>query len=217
MNQSGNPGSGACRLDIDAVLPLTALIESRLRTLDVSVAELARRMGYETTVEKGVRRIEALLAGELKQARNLASGLAKGLEMDGAVVQAAIEDTRYVHWARDDRAYRQAFQPHVIWETTLSAPSPIAIAGMVNARRGLFWYPGPIEAARISDEAVAAMPEGVACYGRVVGFHVNYSPDCAVRFDTQGVPLAALVQAIRPGASSASIIECVSFPTGYPP
>lgn len=205
MNQSGNPGGGPYRLDIDAVLPLTSLIESRLRMLDLSVAGLARRMGYETTVEKGVRRIEALLAGDLEQARKLTSGLATGLEVDKDVVQAAIEDTRYVHWARDDRAYRQAFQPHVVWETTLSVPSPIAVAGMVNARRRLFWYPGAIEAARISDEAVAAMPEGVACYGRVIGFHVNYSPDCAVRFNRQGESSGALDQAIRPGTSHASV------------
>ena len=203
MNQKR--GGGTYRLDIDDELPLTALIESRLRTLGLTKAQLARRMGYETTVEKGVRRLEALLVGDLEEARHLASKLAQGLAVDEAIVQGAIEDSHYVRWARDDRAYRETFQPHVVGETASSIPSPITVAGMVNARRGLFWYPGVTEAARISEEAIAAQPEGVPCYGRVVGFYVNYSPDSAVKFNNQGEPLEALSRAVRPGRASASI------------
>lgn len=205
MNQTMDRGCIAYRLDIDGELPLTTLIESRLLALGLTKAQLAREMGYQTTVAKGIRRIEALLAGDLKQAPKLAEGLAKGMAVEEAVVQEAIEDTRYVSWARDDRAYRAGFRPHVIWETALSIPSPIVIAGMVNARRGLFWYPQNPDAPAISEDALAAMPEGVVCYGRVVGFYVNYSPDCAVRFDRQGEPLEALDRAIRPGFSRASV------------
>lgn len=202
MNPKENTRGGTYRLDIDGELPMTTLIESRLRTLGLTKAQLARRMGYETTVEKGVRRLEALLVGDLGEARHLASKLAQGLSVNEAVVQGAIEDSHYVRWARDDRAYRETFQPHVVWETVSSIPSPISAAGMVNARRGLFWYPGPNKLACINEEAVAVMPEGVACYGRVVGFRVNYTPDCAVRFNTQGDPLEALGRAVRPGIVS---------------
>lgn len=204
-NQSDKPDVGAYRLDIDGELPLTTLIVSRLTALELTKAGLARRMGYETTVAKGVRRLEALLAGDLKQYSNLKEPLAKGMAVEGALLDEAAADTRYVLWAREDRAYRREFTPHVVWDTTLSIPSPITIAGFVNARRGLFWFPVAIDPARISDEATSAMPVGVACYGRVTGFYVNYSPDCAVRFNQQGEPLETFDHAVRPGFARASV------------
>ncbi|MBJ6981663.1 hypothetical protein [Luteimonas sp. MC1572] len=193
------------RLNIDGDLPMADLMEARMRALGLTNAQLARRMGYVSTVAKGIRHIEAMLAGDLKESRGLACKLAAALEVDEGVVFDAIEDSRYVQWARDDRGYRQAFQPHVVWETTLSIPSPITIAGVVNARSRLFWYPDPDSAETIVQQAVAAMPEGVVCYGRVVGFCVNYSPDHAVQFDRQAVPLETLGHAVRPGFSRASL------------
>ncbi|MBJ6978985.1 hypothetical protein [Luteimonas sp. MC1895] len=191
------------RLDIDGDLPLADLVETRMRALGLTKAQLAGRMGYASTVAKGVRRIEALLAGDLKQSRELADKLAAGLDVDEASVLGAIDDSRYVQWARDDRAYRQSFQPHVVWATTSSIPSPIVVAGLVNARSRLFWYPDPDSAETILRQAVAAMPEGVVCYGRVVGFCINYSPDHAVRFDREAVSLETLAHAVRLGFSRA--------------
>ena len=196
---------GRYRLDIDADLPLTRLIRERMDALGLSKAELARSMGYGATVEKGIRRIEALLAGQLGKAGPVSEKLAEGLAVDPKIVDIAASDTRYVLWARDDRNYRRDFAPHVVWETEQSRPSPITIAGMVNAQGRLYWYPGSIDPVRISDEALRVMPQGVPCYGKVTGYHVNYSPDCAVRFDTNGEPLEALDHAIRPGFAKASV------------
>lgn len=204
-NQSDKSDVGAYRLDIDGELPLTTLMASRLSALELTKAGLACRMGYEATVAKGVRRLEALLAGDLRHYSNLKEPLAKGMAVEGALLDEAVADTRYVLWARDDRAYRREFTPHVVWKTTLSIPSPTTIAGFINARRGLFWYPGVINPACISEAATSAMPEGVACYGRATGFYVNYSPDCAVRFNQQGEALETFDHAIRPGYASASV------------
>ena len=201
---NGGRSNSAYRLDIDGELPITTLIHSRLEVLRESKVEVVRRMGYKK-VEKGIRRIDALLAGNLTKYAAIGTSVSQGLAIDKAVLDEAVRDTYYVQWARDDRAYREAFIPHVVWHTTLSIPSPIAVAGFINARRFLFWYPDGVDAARISDTAVAVIPKGVVCFGQVIGFYVNYTPDCAVRFNTQGDPLELLVGAKRPGYSSASV------------
>lgn len=189
------------RLDIDEALPLASLIEARLDGLGVSKADLARRMGYATTVEKGVRRIAALVKGDLKPYTNLRGPLAEGLDVDVSVLDAAVADTRYVLWARYDRQYRRDFRPHVVWDTELRIPQPTTIAGMVGANRMLYHYPVSTRPQDWSEEAVATRPRGIPCYGRVRGFWVNYSPDCAVHFNNEGVPGEVFGQAVRPGVS----------------
>ena len=197
------------RLDPDAALPLTTLLlESHTR-----LAELARRCGY-TNVAKGIRRLEELAAGELQHYPALRTGLAAALEIEPVRLDAAVADTSYLLWARDDRSYRDNFRPHVIWATTNSIPSPITIAGLINASGRLFWYPQTASPSCISDEAALTLPEGVACYGRVIGFHVNYTPDNAVSFDCAGNPLAVLDAVVRPGRARATVGgRGLEFPT----
>jgi hypothetical protein len=45
------------------------------------------------------------------------------------------------------------------------------------------------------------LPEGVPAFGKPVGFVINYSPDKAVRFDSNGHPIAILDKAVRPGTA----------------
>jgi hypothetical protein len=182
------------RLDPDSVLPLTVLLQSR----GVRSAELARACGY-ANVSKGVRRIEALSDGDLHDFESLKLLLAKGLDLDIADLETAAADTRYIKWAREDRAYRRGFEPHVIWKTALTIPRPIAIAGVIGASRMLKFIPATGHALKISAEALANCPDGVPCYGRVTGFYVNYSPDRAVEFNREGEPLSVLDAAVRPG------------------
>lgn len=203
-SESAHGDSNRYRLDIDGELPISSLIEARLHTLGVTKAELARRMGYATTVEKGIRRIEALLAGDLKQYKNLRGPLAKGLGLEESDTDAAVEGTRYVLWARDDRQYRRDFTAHVIWDTEFRVPRPIASAGLMGANRLLSYWPVSSRPQDWSEEAVANRPAGIPCYGVIQGFWVNYSPDCAVRFTNQGEPEDVLDQAVRPGVPSAA-------------
>ena len=203
-NEAAPLESHRYRLDIDGALPLASLIEARLDVLGATKAELARRMGCATTVEKGIRRIEALLKADLKQYTNLRGPLAKGLALDESVLDAAVADTRYMLWARNDRQYRRDFKPHVIWDTALRIPRPITIAGLVGANRLLYYYPDSPRPQDWSEQAVANRPRGIPCYGVVDGFWVNYSPDCAVSFTNEGVPEEVFGQSVRPGFPSAS-------------
>lgn len=193
------------RIDIDGELPLMTWMTSQMCALALSKADLARRMGYEITVEKGVRRLDALLAGDLRKYGNLRRELALGLYVDVTALDEVVADTRYVQWARDDREYRLGFTPHVIWDTEFRSPRPISIAGFIGAQRNLYFHPAGTNPADWSEEATANCPPGIPCYGVVRGFWVNYSPDCAVHFSKQGEPDDVLVQAIRPGVATASI------------
>ena len=197
------------RLDPDAPFPLAQLLTGS----GTRLSEVARRCGY-TNFAKGIRRLEELAAGELQHYPALRAGLAAALEIEPVRLDAAVADTSYLLWARDDRSYRDNFRPHVIWATTSSIPSPITIAGLVNASGRLFWYPPTITPSCISDEAALALPEGVPCYGQVIGFHVNYTPDNAVSFDRAGNPLAVLDAVVRPGRARATIGDrALEFPT----
>jgi hypothetical protein len=44
-------------------------------------------------------------------------------------------------------------------------------------------------------------PERVLAFGKPVGFVINYSPDKAVRFDSNGQPIAILDKVVRPGTA----------------
>jgi len=198
-------GSEVHRIDIDGDLPLATWITSRMGTLSQSKADLARRMGYQATVEKGVRRVDALLGGDLKKYGNLRRALAAALDVDLAALDKVVADTRYVLWARDDREYRRVFSPHAIWDTEFRVPRPLLLAGMAGLQRALYFHPTSADPADWSEEATANCPPGIPCYGVVRGFWVNYTPDCAVYFNRNGEPGEVLGKAVRPGVPSASI------------
>ena len=46
------------------------------------------------------------------------------------------------------------------------------------------------------------LPERVPAFGKPIGFVINYSPDKAVRFDPNGLPIAMLDKAVRPGTAA---------------
>ena len=188
------------RLDPDSPFPLTVLLEAS----DLYPVELARECGFGN-VSKGIRRLYALTEGDLVHFESLKLPLAKALNVDIDQLDAAAADTKYIQWARQDHAYRRNFEPHVIWKTALTTPSPITMAGVIGAATRLRYFPTTCNALKISAEAVVACPQGVPCYGLVTGFYVNYSPDQAVEFDREGEPLAVLDAAVRPGYATARI------------
>jgi hypothetical protein len=57
---------------------------------------------------------------------------------------------------------------------------------------------GPVSFVR---QVLDRLPEGVPAFGKSIGFVINYSPDKAVRFDSNGQPIAMLDKAARPGTA----------------
>ena len=97
---------------------IATLIEHRAREVGLSRADIAGRLGYRNFV-KGIRRIDAICAGELDDSPDLLARLPDALEVAPSLVREAIAHTREQvrqlqrqAASERDRAWRAAFEPH---------------------------------------------------------------------------------------------------------
>jgi hypothetical protein len=101
-----------------------------------------------------------------------------------------------------DQIWRENFCPHAVLFTERTVPSPIFVAAMIGVEKLLRIdvdaTQGPVGFVK---QVLDRLPEGVAAFGKTAGFVINYSPDQAVRFDSNGQPSAILDKAIRPGTA----------------
>ena len=74
--------------------PAATLIRSRCLELGLNKARLVRLAGYKNEA-KGIRRLNSLIAGDLKTARWLIQGLPAALNLPTNVISGAVEQTRY--------------------------------------------------------------------------------------------------------------------------
>jgi hypothetical protein len=99
-----------------------------------------------------------------------------------------------------DQIWRENFCPHAVIVTERTVPSPIFVAAMIGVEKllriDLDATQGPVSFVR---QVLDCLPEEVPAFGN--GFVINYSPDQAVRFDSNGQPIAILDKAIRPGTA----------------
>jgi hypothetical protein len=184
---------------------LNELIISRIKDLGLSRRDFICRLGYQN-IPKGERRLRSLEAGDLSLAKKMKVAIASASQVPVGAVEEAISAEWDARRRRDDEAYRATFRPHAVLRTTQSIPSPITIAGLINAEKGLFVsVPEDIAADQYAGFVAESLPEGVPCYGRVTGFVLNYSPDHAVEFDLTGNPIREFDRAVRVGQSSARL------------
>jgi hypothetical protein len=180
--------------------PIRQLIEDRCRTLNISRRHLIRRAGYENT-GKGLRRLDELLAGELRTTRTYRTAPA-ALDVAPELVTLAISETDRQRRAEQERAYRAAFKPHAIILTENNRSSHITFAAITGADRQLRidFEPGSNRMTYIR-QALREVRQrgGVRFYGKAVGVIVNYSPDHAIRFDLDGNAVEVLPRAYEPG------------------
>jgi hypothetical protein len=181
------------------------LISTRRRELGITTAEIARRVGYRN-IGKGVRRINELCQGDFRAAQFIVAALPRALELPHDDVRRAVTATEDELDARErarleaeDRGYRSAFRPHAVWVTERLIPRPIFVAAFLGVEN-LLRFDLDMEQGEETfvAQAIAANPSWVSAFGKVVGFHVNYTPDRCVEYDAQGnVP-----PLIRIGASN---------------
>jgi hypothetical protein len=196
-----------------------SLISDRLRVLGLRRADLMRRVNYKN-IAKGLRRLDKLLAGNLDKTRDLIHALPAALDVSSEVVEHAIEETRrQIAEAQEAKrqalgaAWRAAFKPHAIILTEKTIPQPIFVAAIIGTQRllridfDLALGPGSYANQAIGDirrklgefrSEPGKISDSLPAFGRPVGVIVNYTPDCAVRFDLTGMPLAIFPRAHRP-------------------
>jgi hypothetical protein len=182
-------------------LPIAEFVEHRRREIDLGKADVVRRCGYRN-LSKGLRRLDALYAGELEGAAlaTMLSRLPEALEVDQEIVDAVVSATREIIDARmrqaaeaRETAWRATFVPHAYLVTERVVPMPITICALTGGPDR--WLRIALDTTRppltFAQQALAEVRREAAIpfYGSVTGAIVNYSPDRAVRFDLEGNPV----------------------------
>jgi hypothetical protein len=187
------------------------LIETRRASLDIGRGELARRCGF-TNVAKGIRRLDALFDGDLISpgAKAIIAILPAALELDANEVEKVVEETadliaraKAAEDTKREAAWRAAFKPAAYLVGTESWPSSITIYGMSGGAER--WLRIPLD---LSQPPITFVPQALAVvrrtptvpfFGATKGFIVNFTPDNAVEFDTNGAPIQTFEKAFLPG------------------
>ena len=201
-------------------LPIRVLIESRLRELGLTRADLIRRTAYKD-VTKGLRRLDELYQGDLQRGQGLVKMLATALDVPADAVRTAVQET-YDQLNEEDRRaaeakearWRASFKPHAIIMTEKRVPQPIFVAGLIGVER-ILRIDFDITAGRRSYvhqalRGVQAKQEqwgnvNLPAFGKPTGVVVNYAPERAVRYDLEGNALELLPKARRPGEITLSV------------
>jgi hypothetical protein len=131
--------------------PIHELIENRREELRVRRSELALRCGYKN-ISKGLRRIGSVCEGDFysEASKKVLDALPAALEVENAVVKAAISDTANIIAEAERRAaaaretvYRASFRPHGYLLGTDTRPYQIVISGITGGAER--WHKIPFD------------------------------------------------------------------------
>ncbi|WP_262269577.1 hypothetical protein [Microvirga yunnanensis] len=200
--------------------PIGVLIREQMELLGITRPELARRLGYRN-LPKGMRQIDSIIAGDLDATKEQVPALQEALEIKPAVFLSAIEQTRLnadearrEAAAARDAAWRAAFRPHAIILTERTVPSQITICGLVKGDR-FKWIDLDTSQPRAAfiRQAMCELEARLRRYGTKeipffglpIGFVVNLTPDCALRYSLAGEAQAIMPKAYRMGTTLLSI------------
>jgi hypothetical protein len=174
--------------------PIKTLIESRSRDLGLSRQDIVQRAGYRN-LAKGCRRLDELLAGDVNAARGLIDRLPTALDVPTEIIHEAIAETARQQREAEDAVYRAAFKPKGFIITEHTVPTSITMAAFVGADQSLWvdFEPGSTSISFLKQALRAAKQRSlIPFFGNAIGVVINYSPDDALRFDMQGIPVEIL-------------------------
>jgi hypothetical protein len=209
MRASSVPADGGFFLS-NPEFPISSLISSRCKKLNLRPVELIRRCGYRN-VAKGLRRLQCLSQGHFEGTQGLIRGLPVGLEVPAEVVQEAIAETKRVIFEAGEAAWRVSFRPHAVIMCERERPTQIfvaAILGVSNLRRVEFdLSQGPLSFVHQALDGLRKKLDGgrrdyIPTFGRPKTIIINYTHDHAVRFTLQGKPVEVLDRAYRLGQAT---------------
>jgi hypothetical protein len=208
---------------------IAAVIQNRCAALRLGRSDLVRRAGYKN-IAKGIRRLDALCAGDLNTTASLIAGLPAALELPPEEVAAAVRQIQEQITAADRAAeeareavWRANFSPCAYLRGAATRPSSGFMYGISGGPER--WLKIPLDLSRSPLSFAAQALEDVRnrrevqFFGPVTGFVINYTLSFAVGFDVQGnalefyhfalrgeeVPLAVGKKPIPPGLLSKMI------------
>jgi hypothetical protein len=166
-----------------------------------------------------LRRLDAMCAGDLRNAKVLISGLPGALGLPPDTVDAAARETQQI---LDDEAriaaaereaeWRASFQPSAYLLGTETRPSSITMFGISGGSQRWLRIPLDLTQPAITyasqAHAVVRRTPITPFFGRTIGCIVNYTPDFAVRFDLNGDPVEMFDHAPPSELDSSSPMQC---------
>jgi hypothetical protein len=199
-------------------LPLTTFIQNRCRQLGLRKIDLIRRTSYRNHA-KGLRRLDALLAGNLDDAQELLRSLPEALDIRPDEFHRVVQETRdALELERREAAavaeaeWRAAFVPHAVILVERDIPQPIFVAAFIGTKRLLHIEFDNKESSTFLDQALEQAKtrpgmfwdstEVLPAFGKVVGVVINYTPEYAVYHDLEGNVLASRPRAHRIGEAT---------------
>ncbi len=195
------------------VLSIELLVRQRARELGLAPTGLIRRAGY-ANVSKGLRRLSELHQGNFDSSRGLIGKLPSALQLPPDDVRRAVEDSRRQRTEAKEARWRSAFVPHALVLTECARPHPLHIAAVIgiDELKRVDFTPGSRPVSYIQ-QALDGLQEKLMrwgggqlpCFGKHTGIIVNYTPDCAVRFDLNASAIENFDAAHRLGEATLSI------------
>ena len=196
---------------MNPIYPIQTFIESRCTQLNISHQELIIRMGYSNT-SVGLKRLQQLFDANLKSAVGVIDKLPEVLEVDVALVEQAINDTKKQLELEAKERYRQAeeeyranFKPNFVIRTGLNGrPKTIFLAAVTNATRYVSaQFPAELTEQQYIGHAMPFLEENKE---NIQHFFfppeciaINYTPDHADIFSLTGEKIAQLTESVRIG------------------
>jgi hypothetical protein len=182
--------------------PFRLLITKRCRELGLSRSDLVGRCDFKN-ITKGLRRLDAACDGDFDRAATLLEKLPAALAVSPEAVQRAATETVELMEREVESRTRASFKPTAFLVGTNDRPSQICIYGISGGAAR--WLKIPLDLRQppltYATQALSTAhgTRAVPFFGPTTGFIVNYTPDHAVRFDLEGIPIETFTHAYRPG------------------
>jgi len=110
--------------------PIEEFVRNRMKELGLSPKDMARKAGYKD-ISKGMRRVEMFLP-EGRRGGLVEERLHEILEVDRAVVDEKLKETRNIMGEMEEAARRARYYPHIHVLTERSRPSSLTFCGMTG-------------------------------------------------------------------------------------
>lgn len=176
---------------------MQVLIERYSTLRSLRKRELIRAIGYKNET-KGLRRLDLIYKHQVKPDRFFIEGLSRALGVDVQIIERSIQADNEMSLRKDRLKHREAFLPHAVILTENQVPRPIIAAALVHADqlRRIDFDPAS-SPLTFPAQVLSRLPEGVPCFGRTVGFVINYASGNATQFDRDGNPVAVMNEVYR--------------------
>ena len=191
--------------------PIARFLHAQMSRADLDDRQLAAQLDFRSA-SKTMRRLDELRRGR-GDLVDLNERVARALDVPLSALEAAIVQTHEearARWRREraaaaeaaDAHYRETFEPHGVWLTERTRPSPVFVAALAGTFRLLgVPFPADLPEADRRSFMLANTPDTVPAFGEVTGFAINHSLARAQFYSRHGELLETRARPHRVGTA----------------